>query len=276
MPLAVIRLPESLTTVYIAETTSAQLHRFTHVDQQLRYDGSYYISIGQNGTGKERSGDKRTPIGVYFVTERLDTTRLHEKYGPTAYPLDYPNAWDLRHERTGDGIWVHGVDPRGGKRPVRDTDGCIALRNEDLTQLAPTFEDNRTPVIVTTKMAWGDASDNHDLDAELQGAVAEWARSRADGDMYSYLSLYDEGFQRWGMNKSEWSALSLHAANRSQRDDIAVSDVLLLAYPAEDNLYLSRFQQNISAGDTQRVVTTRLYWRRDAHGVLKIIAEDNG
>lgn len=276
VPLAIIRLPESLQTVYIAEIATAKFHRFTRSGEQLHYGGSDYMSIGQNGAGKQRSGDKRTPIGVYFVTERLDTTRLHEKYGPTAFPLDYPNAWDARHERGGYGIWIHGVDPRGGKRPVRDTDGCIALPNEDLKQLTSTFEDNRTPVIVTTQMTWGEAGANQEVDAELQGVISAWARSKTEGEMYTYLSLYDEGFERWGMDKAEWSSLNLQSASRSQHEEITVSDLLLLAYPEEDNLYLSRFQQHISDGDSERVVMTRLFWRRDGHGALKIIAEDNG
>ncbi|MCH9694032.1 MAG: L,D-transpeptidase family protein [Gammaproteobacteria bacterium] len=276
VPLTVIRLPESLQTVYIAETETAEFHRFTHTGQQLTYAGSYYMSIGQSGAGKQRSGDKRTPLGVYFVTEQLDTTRLHEKYGPTAFPLDYPNAWDLRHERSGDGIWVHGVDPRGGKRPVRDTDGCIALPNEDLVQLISTFEDNQTPVVVTTKMAWGDAGANQDLDAQLQDAILTWAESKAEGDLYTYLSLYDESFERWGMSKVEWSTLQLRSASEPQTASITVSELLLLAYPEEDKLYLSRFQQTISVGESQRVLMTRLFWRRDEHGELRIIAEDNG
>ena len=276
IPLVVIRLPESLHTVYIAETETAEFHRFTQTADQLLYAGSHYMSIGQNGAGKQRSGDKRTPIGVYFVTEQLDTTRLHEKYGPTAFPLDYPNAWDLRRQRSGDGIWVHGVDPRGGKRPVRDTDGCIALPNEDLTELTATFEDNQTPVVVTTKLAWGEPGANRELDTELQNAVSTWVQSKAEGDLYAYLSLYDEAFERWGMNKAEWSSLHLQSAAESQPESVKVSDLLLLAYPEEESLYLSRFQQTISDGESQRVVMTRLYWRRDEHGALRIVAEDNG
>lgn len=276
MPLTIVRLPESLHTVYIAETTTAEFHRFSNAGGHLQYEGSHYMSIGQNGAGKQRSGDRRTPLGVYFVTERLDTTRLHEKYGPTAFPLDYPNAWDSRHERSGDGIWIHGVDPRGGKRPVRDTDGCIALPNEDLLRLVATFKDNQTPVIVTKKLKWGEAAANREIEVQLQAAISAWAQSKADGDLYTYLSLYDDAFNRWGMNKAEWSSLSLQTAADSRTQEIAVGDLLLLAYPEEENLYLSRFQQTISGGDSSRVVVTRLFWRRDDAGALRIIAEDNG
>ena len=136
LPASLIRIPESVSTLFVAETSTAKFHRFDRSNDLLTYSGSFFMSIGKEGAGKNRSGDKRTPFGAYFVTEQLDTTKLHAKYGVTAFPLDYPNAWDLRAGRDGDGIWVHGVDPRGGKRPKRDTDGCIALPNEDLSNLA--------------------------------------------------------------------------------------------------------------------------------------------
>ncbi len=53
-----------------------------------------YMSIGENGVGKKRAWDRKTPLGIYFITEQLDTSNLDDKYGVAAYPLDYPNAWD--------------------------------------------------------------------------------------------------------------------------------------------------------------------------------------
>ncbi len=234
------------------------------------------MSIGEEGAGKNRSGDKRTPLGVYFVTEQLDTSKLHEKYGVTAFPLDYPNAWDQLADRDGDGIWVHGVQPQGGRRRERDTDGCIALANKDLRTLTAEFEDNVTPVLVTRAVAWDETSDNDAIRNELENRVAEWAASKADGDLFTFLSFYDKDFERWGMDKSEWSTLNLQSASQRAAHDIATSELLLLAYPEEEGLYLSRFRQTVKDGEREIESVTRLYWRRDAGGTLRIIAEDNG
>lgn len=234
------------------------------------------MSIGRQGSGKQQSGDKRTPLGAYFVTEQLDTSELHEKYGATAFPLDYPNAWDQRRGRNGDGIWVHGVDPKGGRRPELDTDGCIALSNEDISSLAPLFRSNVTPVLVTRAILWVDATDVLALRIELEQQVADWARSKGDGDLHAYLSLYDPEFARWGMNFAEWSSLSLQTDSLRPTRDATVSDLLLLAYPEEDAQYLSRFRLTLTEGGRQTVTTKRLYWRRDAGGALKIIAENEG
>jgi len=234
------------------------------------------MSIGEGGPGKQQSGDKRTPLGAYFVTEQLDTSKLHEKYGITAFPLDYPNVWDQQANRDGDGIWVHGVQPNGGQRPERDTDGCIALANKDLGMLAAAFENNVTPVLVTREVTWDETAGNDALRIELEKHVAEWAVSKAEGDLFSFLSLYDEDFERWEMNKTEWSALILQSFSQRMVREVSVSELLLLAYPDEEDLYLSRFRQTVKDAEREIVSMTRLYWRRDASGALRVIAEDEG
>ena len=276
LPASLIRIPESISSVFIAETATATFHRFDRTNDELTHSGSYYMSIGKEGAGKEKSGDKRTPFGAYFVTEQLDTSKLHRKYGVTAFPLDYPNALDVRANRDGDGIWVHGVDPAGGKRPVRDTDGCIALSNEDLTALAPMFEENNTPVLVIREVNWAQAADTEELRTELASAVDRWAQSKAQGDLQAYLSFYHQQFKRWGMSRREWSSLNLQTERLRSIQSVTVSELLLVAYPEEDGVYLSRFVQAVVEDGHEVTTTARLYWRRDSNGELKIIAEGSG
>ncbi len=166
------------------------------------------------------------------------------------------------------------------KMPVELEGFCarfdIALPNEDLSLLAPEFHDNVTPVLVTLAVDWVDETRNRALRTELENRVAEWADSKQEGDLHAYLSLYSEEFQRWGMDKSEWSSLSLQTGSLRAIRRAGVSDLLLLGYPEEDGVYLSRFQMEVVEDERTTVNRTRLYWRRDANGVLKIVAEDEG
>jgi len=276
LPVSLIRIPESVSTVFVAETSTARFHRFDRSGDTIVRNGSYYMSIGQHGPGKQRNGDRRTPLGVYFVTEQLDTSRLHDKYGVTAFPLDYPNEWDRLSGRDGDGIWVHGVTHNGGQRPKQDTDGCIALPNEDLTLLAPEFRDNVTPVLVTSTLSWTDEAHLRALRLELESRIAEWANSQRNGDLHAYLSLYSDEFRRWQMNKAEWSSLALQTWSRNVRRNIDFSNLLLVAYPEEEGIYLSRFKLAVIENDREITRMTRLYWRREASGALMIVAEDTG
>ena len=277
VPAWVLRLPESTPTLFIAETSASAFHRFDRAGDGVVKVRQDYMSIGKGGTGKERDGDQRTPLGVYFVTEQLDTSRLHDKYGVTAFPLDYPNAWDRRLGRTGDGIWVHGVDPQGGTRPPLDTDGCIALPNERLLALEKNFAANVTPVLIATELSWDEPGAVAALRVALEQAVTRWADSLAQGDMYTWLDAYDDSFQHWGMNKEEWSAFSLETVGQRPIDNVTVSELLLLADPAEEGLYLSRFRLEIGEGASRSVISMRrMYWRRSESGAFKIVAEDSG
>jgi murein L,D-transpeptidase YafK len=272
-----IRLPSSVDTVFVAETTAAAFHRFENTQElELEYGGAAYMSIGENGDGKQRNGDRRTPLGIYFVTEQLDTSKLHEKYGLTAFTLDYPNALDSRRKRTGGGIWVHGVDRRGGKRPPRDTDGCIALPNETLKMLEHQFLPNVTPVVIAREVNWIEQDEIDELRAELDAVVAHWAASLQRGDTHAYLSLYDDDFRHWGMNKSEWIAFSAETLASRPIQKVEISDVLLLGDPEENGVYLSRFRLAVTEGANTVALTKRLYWRRYENGTLTIVAEDSG
>ena len=277
VPAWLVRLPESTPVVFVAETSASAFHRFDRSGMGVTKVRQDYMSIGQGGVGKETTGDQRTPLGIYFVTEQLETTRMHEKYGVTAFPLDYPNAWDRRHGRTGDGIWIHGVDPRGGVRPPLDTDGCIALPNERLGALEQSFAPNVTPVLIGRDLAWSDPATVAEVRDSLEKAVARWSTALEQGDMYAYLDAYDDSFRHWGMNKDEWSAFSMQTVGHRSISRVEVSDLLLLGDPVEPGLYLSRFRLEIEEEEARSVISVRrIYWRRSESGAFRIVAEDSG
>ena len=272
----VLQVPATVRTVLVAETDQPMLHIFS-VDEDGRVSGvKQSISIGQRGAGKRKSGDRRTPLGVYFVTEELDTRNLHNKYGPVAYPLDYPNAWDTLNQRTGHGIWIHGMAPGSGPRPVRDTDGCISLPNEELLNLGADLAPLQTPVIVTRRLQKKSEAELHATRAQLLEALDDWTQSYRSGDWYGHLALYAGEFTYRGMSRDEWAAYRLATVGQRVIDDFAIADITLIADPVEPGLYVSRFRQEITEAGRTVAATKRLYWRRSVQGDYKIIAEDNG
>ena len=77
------------------------------------------------------------------------------------------------------------------------------------------------------------------------------------------------------MSRDQWASYRV-ATFAAAVDAISIDNVLLLADPEEEGLYLSRFRQSIAEGDRTFTTSKRLYWRRDGAGQLKIVAEDNG
>ena len=276
IPVYVLQLPATVKTVLIAETDTATLHRYQFGDSGLELADDQTMSVGQYGVGKQASGDRKTPLGIYFVLEELDTSNLHEKYGPIAFPLDYPNAWDQAKHRTGHGIWIHGVAPNSGHRPERDTDGCIALQNAELLVLENHLTPLQTPVIVTRSIQHTSRQAIEMTREHLLSALESWATGYRNGDWHLFLSLYAEDFAYRGMNRQEWSAFRLQSVANRPVSDFAVDDIMLFADPEEPGLYLSRFRQTISESGRKIETTKRLYWRLTAAGEFRIVAEDNG
>ena len=275
-PAWIIELPATVSGILVADTSNASLHRFTRANDAYQWADQRYMSIGLNGVGKNRAWDKKTPLGNYFITERLDTSQMHDKYGAAAFPLDYPNAWDRYQSRTGDGIWLHGVDEDNPDRPPLDTDGCLAIPNQALLQLADDLVPLVTPVIVVSKMEWSSNDDLAALRLEFRIALEQWQGSVLDGDLLSYLSLYDAEFRHRGMDKADWSAWRLHVFESRALQAFEITDVMLLADPREQHLYLSRFTQVLDNGEQSIRTTKRLYWKRSEGNRWSIVAEDAG
>ena len=276
LPAYLLQVPETVAAIFVAETNTATLYRFEVGTTGPEYSDERYMSIGQNGVGKTRAWDRRTPLGIYFVNEQLDTSGLDEKYGPMAFPLDYPNVWDRSNERSGDGIWIHGASPHGGRRPPLDTDGCIALSNEELLALKDQLMPLVTPVIIVRQISWLSSEQIAATRAELAAVLDLWAESRRSGDLHQYLSLYADEFEYRGMGRDDWAGYRLQTVSTTPIREFELQDVLLLADPEDSGLYLSRFRQIIVDGERTIVTTKRLYWRRTGDGALKIVAEDNG
>lgn len=104
-------------------------------DRALR---EFEVSLGLAPTGhKSRSGDSRTPEGVYYLDERKVDSDFF-----LSIHVSYPNADDRRRAAElgvdpGGQIMIHGL-PNDLKYEERRyagsdwTDGCIALANADM------------------------------------------------------------------------------------------------------------------------------------------------
>ena len=275
VPAYLIQVPPSIDSVLIANAASSELLRVANDTVTFPVLEKRYMSVGTRGVGKQRTGDRRTPLGVYFMTEELDTRRMDPKYGAAAFVLDYPNAWDRTQSRTGYGIWLHGVHPETPIRPPLDTDGCLALPNAELLDLKPSLALHAMPVIVTRHMQWASQDDIAELRVELNAAVEAWRASLESGDLFAHLELHHADFSARGMAKPEWARFRAASLAANPVTGVSIDDLLLLRDPEEPELYLARFRQTLTNADGAVSLTKRLYWRRD-DTALKVVAEDAG
>lgn len=276
LPAYLLEVPDSVTDILIADAGSATMHRFERSGNGVVAVDQRYMSIGTAGAGKQRAWDRKTPLGVYFITETLDTSKLHDKYGVAAFPLDYPNAWDKYNDRTGYGIWLHGVDRNNPQRPPLDTDGCLAIPNEELLRLVDRLQPLVTPVIVAREIEWAEPTDIYATRTEFRAALDTWRESLEGGDLFTYLSMYADDFRYRDMDRDSWASYRYNVFNARKLGSVTLADVFLVADPEVPDLYLSRFTQVLQTTDGPVTTTKRLYWRRSDDSRWRIVSEDAG
>ena len=160
LPDVLIEAAPFRTKVLVAETRRSRLYLFEWSDGRWEMRGDWYTSIGRGGTSKRREGDRKTPLGVYFVTMWVPGEHLSEYYGAGALGLNYPNAWDVRRDRDGYGIWIHGEPRSVRSRAPRWTLGCLAVSNPALRALVNELDGQSIPVIIGERLRWL-APDDH-------------------------------------------------------------------------------------------------------------------
>lgn len=235
----------------------------------------YYVSGGKNGTRKRRRGDRRTPLGVYYITERLPGEALPDKYGPVAFPVDYPNPWDQRNGRTGSGIWLHGVSSETYSRPPLDSDGCVALTNEQLLEVAPMLSIRHTPVVIGENLAWTHRNALTARKASIEAAVEAWRRDWASGDVEAYLAHYADDFSARGMSKKQWSDYKRRVDAGKTFIGVELEDLGVLGYPDEPEMVVVTFTQDYRSNNFNARASKRQFWRQDLTGRWRIVYEGN-
>ncbi|MBX3532398.1 MAG: L,D-transpeptidase family protein, partial [Rhizobiaceae bacterium] len=167
---------------------------------------NYYSAIGKLGTAKEREGDKKTPIGIYFVSSHIPGARLPDLYGWGAFPISYPNEWDRRLGRTGSGIWLHGVPSDNYARSPFSTDGCVALANGEIADLAPRVQPGITPVVMAERIEWIAHETLREESDDFQQTLEQWRRDWESRNTENYLDHYSRNFRSDGMDLATWKA----------------------------------------------------------------------
>ena len=243
----------------VVDTSRATLFVYENVNGEPRYVTDFYITIGKLGTEKVSEGDKRTPIGVYFVKADLPKNKLADMYGSGAYPLSYPNEWDRKNKRTGSGIWLHGTPSGTYSRPPRASDGCVVLANEDLNKLAPYLQVGITPVIITNQMDWSNEQDQGERDALLQ-EVEQWRKDWASLDTGAYLRHYSRDFSSDSADYAAWAKQKQQVNSAKSWVKVTLSNVSVFTYPEQPNMVVVNFEQDYNSSNLSNRMKKRQYW----------------
>lgn len=172
----------------------------------LKYQ--FTCSTGEASGNKKRSGDRKTPEGVYFFTKAFKKRDLSPIYGNRAFVIDYPNLLDRKLKRGGNNIWLH-----GSNKPIksRDSNGCVVANNDYIETLARCIRLNRTPIIIKEKLVMVPAERQLADKESLTRFVDDWKTAFVTGDRTKYSASYskppkdlDTLWSTWDQTRTAW------------------------------------------------------------------------
>ena len=258
--------------VIVVDTSASRLYVYQNDNGQLNLKSDYYISIGQAGADKSSEGDKRTPIGVYFVNDFIPSDKLPDLYGAGAFPINYPNEWDQHLGKTGNGIWLHGTPSYTFNRPPQASDGCVTLSNYDFNHLSSFVDVGNTPVIIADGIEWADRK-SIDLQREIFYSLLEqWREDWESHNIDRFLSNYSSDFDSQGKDFNAWAENARVAYADAGKIQIRLSNVSVFAYPHQ-KLLVTTFHQEYRSENTRLDMFKRQYWKQDDQGRWKIVYE---
>lgn len=267
------QIPNSLKHLIAIDLTASRAYLFDITQGKLVFNNSFYHTQGSLGAGKEKEGDKRTPIGIYRLEKPIPAQKLSGFYGTGALPLDYPNSWDKRNKRTGHGIWLHGTPFEQYSRPPLASDGCLVLSNDNMGYLLKQLDWQNTLVVTDRQLSWKTPVQDKLAD-NIKQRLASWRHSWEQQQLDSYLSHYATDFiSQKNENKAQWGNRKQQLFGLGLPHQIQLNQTLTLIYPARDDLVITEFEQHYQrAGKTDRELK-RLWWQQQT-GEWVIIQEE--
>lgn len=232
VPKSILQLANAQRYALLVDTSRSRLFLYKNVDGRLELVKDFYISQGKMGAHKVRQGDKKTPIGVYEITQRFSSQQLSTFYGAGALPINYPNAWDTVQRRTGYGIWLHGTPPDTYSRAPKASAGCVVLTNEDMAELSELVDIGNTPVIISDREEFVSVQEQAQQRVKVMALLEQWRQDAQDQASTRLEQHYSKKFKSAdGLAASEW----LQRSQAQMNMPIEIADVQAFDYPSQEN-----------------------------------------
>ncbi len=260
IPRYLLQFDSAQKNAIVVDAGRSRVYVFENVGGTPRLVEDFYSTLGRNGTDKMREGDRRTPLGIYHVTARIPGNKLPDLYGWGAFPISYPNEWDRMAGRTGRGIWLHGVPSDTYARAPRASDGCVALANADIAELAKRVQVGVTPVVITDQIEWTTREARRDERDAFMSELEAWRQDWESMDAGRYLGHYARQFRSDDMDIAAWSAKKRRVNASKRWIKVSLDNVSLLRSPGRKALMVVSFDQDYRSSNLAQRTRKRQYW----------------
>jgi murein L,D-transpeptidase YafK len=273
IPRAFTQLREDHKYVVLIDTKQSRLFVYMNRNGKFSLLNHYYVSQGKLGINKASEGDQKTPIGIYRITSRIAREKLPDFYGSGALPLNYPNDWDRVNDRGGSGIWLHGMPSESFSRPPLASDGCVALTNPDLAELASTLDIYKTLVVISDRVEMVNAKIWHNDRKAANIMLEKWRRDMEYGNRNYLLKHYSDKFKSSANEDLKTWFEKQYPANANTNTSLKIRDVSLMRYPGHPNMIAAAFKLDIQSGKITSQTRRYQLWAKEGKN-WKIVYEN--
>lgn len=264
IPRSILQLRDDQKLALVVDAKKSRLYLYENNGGQPRFVADYYVSQGKFGINKNKEGDQKTPIGIYYITSRLAGAKLPDFYGPGALPINYPNEWDKANGRSGSGIWLHGMPSENFSRPPLASDGCVVLTNPDFLKIAAAVDIGKTPVIISEQVEFVNKTKWNSDKQAANKLLDDWRLDAESADANRILANYSRNFKNaQGDNINAWFSKQ-QQFDAQHHPSIRLTDVTQFRYPGKDELIVCTFTQETTVGKSKSSTRKRQYWMKEA------------
>jgi len=233
---------------FIADKNNAKLYLYFY-NGDTKLLKTYNIVSGEVSGDKLELNDKKTPEGIYFFEYYLDHktllsrfgTQESKQYGPLAITMSYPNPIDNLENKTGNGIWLHGVETNDRIVKKFDTRGCIASANYDLPNIAQFVQTQTTPIIVYDTFKEDPINYKIIVPDTFYNFIRAWQTAWENKDLLAYMNSYHDKFLAPNkQNKRQWQEHKEHLNKAYSYIKVGIHN---LSYYKHDKYTVAQFYQ---------------------------------
>lgn len=263
----------SVPTVILVDKKTNNLSVSEYVDGRYKILKTFHATLGQVKGDKEDENDLKTPEGIYTFTTFLTPPALAKKFGVMSFPMNFPNPFDRLAGRTGSGIMLHATNEPERLKKNFDSEGCIVVNNQEISEIKPYIRLGLTPILVFPELTPEYLAPGQDT--RLKSFFDQWVKSWEEKDLAGYMNGYHSDFSSNGRNKSEWKAYKNRLNALYTTIEIKPEHVLFFRHPKYSMVtFTQNYRSRLKSGQWgHRSRGTKILYIAEEAGQPKIIAE---
>jgi len=151
----------------------------------------------------------------------------------------------------------------------RDTNGCVALANQDIEDLSSYIRLNDTPVVISSKAEFIEPERLNREREELEKLIEEWRKAWEGKQVERYMSYYSPQFTSGKKNWKEWKEYKTRLARQYREIRVQLDNLALFR---NDGTAMALFNQQYSTSAFDSKGIKRLFLQQNS-SQWKIVGE---